>query len=158
MDYRGLGPSYGTGIVRMTPDFGEALDSGRTGVATAHGGGKSKNPSVVPNPYAEFQRLIGTHGCGRLTNHDVNRLIGDIHSLETNNGEKNVGDSVYVGDENTLRFMGGLKNSDGTPYFQDLYAIQHPLSNMGIDTSFSPSSQPAQQGSQTDTSTHEANQ
>jgi hypothetical protein len=38
----------------------------------------------------------------------VDSLIGDIHTLQTVNGEQNVGDSIYVGDMNTLSFMAGM--------------------------------------------------
>ena len=129
-----LGASYGTGKINMTPDAGEALDSGRTGVAI-HGGGS--NPKLVPDPYAGDQTLISTHGCVRLHNDDVNSLIGDIHTLETVNGEQNVGDSIYTGDMGTLSFMAGAFGSD----FPDL-VMPVAMLQMQQDSSLFNSGQP----------------
>ena len=98
-----LGIAYGTGKISMDPDAGEALDSGRTNIRI-HGGG---SPLGDPGAYAGDQKLISTNGCVRLHNDDVDSLIGDIHTLQTVNGEQNVGDSIYVGDMNTLSFMAG---------------------------------------------------
>ena len=103
-----LGIAYGTGKISMDPDAGEALDSGRTNIRI-HGGG---SPLGDPGAYAGDQQLISTHGCVRLHNDDVDSLIGDIHTLQTVNGEQNVGDSIYVGDMNTLSFMAGVDAVD----------------------------------------------
>jgi len=149
-----LGTGYGTGKVRLNPDAGEAIESGRTDIRI-HGGGTSA--TLVPDPYAGNQNLIATWGCVRLTNNDVNSLIGDIHSLQTKNGEQNVGDSIYVLDSNYLRFMSGQTNSDGASLYPDLSSVMNPLSSMGIDTSFTPPTQNTQQNTQTDTLQHEEN-
>jgi hypothetical protein len=56
----------------------------------------------------------------RIDSPDVNGLIGDIQSLETNNGEQNVGDSIYVGDTSSLFNMAMTTDMDGNPTNSDL--------------------------------------
>jgi len=96
-----LGPAYGRAKIRMEPVRGqnEALTSNppRTNLRI-HGGGS--NARLVPDPYADHQPLIGTHGCVRLTNADVEGLWSD---LSEDDGDDD--DYVYVGDETELKIM-----------------------------------------------------
>jgi RHS repeat-associated protein len=102
-----LGSAYGRAKILMEPVPGqnEALDAdpARSDLRI-HGGGSNK--AIVPNPYADYQPLMGTHGCVRLANCDVEDLQGLFD--DEPDGEE---DYVYVGTEFSLRVMA---LSDGT--------------------------------------------
>lgn len=57
--------SYGPICIDLIDLEGQETGYGRAGIS-AHGGGTG-----LPNPLADFQLLIPTHGCIRLHNHDM---------------------------------------------------------------------------------------
>jgi hypothetical protein len=70
--------AYGTGYIGLSPITGFALESRRTGISI-HGGGTNLN--LIPDPYADKQKLINTPGCFRMRNMDVNDLISNLKIL-----------------------------------------------------------------------------
>jgi RHS repeat-associated protein len=106
-EHGGLKPAYGRAKIRMEPVAGqnEALVASphRTGIFI-HGGGSVR--ALVPDPYADHQPLISTHGCVRMANADVEDLWGAL-----DDEDEDEQDFVYVGTRQSLQIM-SLTNRD----------------------------------------------
>jgi hypothetical protein len=66
-----FGP-YFTPLYDLSPD-GPMHQFGRHGIGL-HGGG-----SHLRNPFEEYQQLLKTHGCIRVSNHDLKMLVKLVH-------------------------------------------------------------------------------
>lgn len=67
-----LGDSYGTAKIHTDDPRGRII----------HGGGKSKNKELIPDPYAPRQGWLPTQGCTRGQNEDVEELAKRIQQFQ----------------------------------------------------------------------------
>jgi hypothetical protein len=106
-----LGRRFGTGKVRFDAIADEAFNVDATDIRI-HGGG-----SNLVDPYAPDQALTATLGCVRLSNRDVNTLVGDVNSLSANGDPL---DRVFVGTEAELRNLASQTDPGGNYLYADL--------------------------------------
>lgn len=76
--------AYGEWCVDLEDLEGQETGNGRAGISL-HGGG-----SGLANPFAPYQGWQATHGCIRLQNADLARLVEIIETA------KNIGGTVYL--------------------------------------------------------------
>jgi RHS repeat-associated protein len=118
-----LGPSFGTGKIRMRGVYGEIIDSHRS-LIRLHGGGKNLLKRTPPeDPYDLDQDLLPTGGCVRMKNKDVNSLIQALLNLPPDDPLEFIfiGDDPYLiglaanASQSGQRWQGILKTILGMP-------------------------------------------
>ncbi len=119
-DDRSLKPGFGTGKINFSPEAGEVVQFGRSAIRI-HGGG-SALIKEGKDPYALDQDLKYSEGCVRVTNRDVNTLIGDIKALDANGDPL---DRVFIGTEEYLNALADQRDSNGNYLYPDLRLALH---------------------------------